>query len=280
MAGCVDSKGVPVRKMTEWVTNSEDLIYYLAKFVCNCIHEHSHPTGKEPEKLKLYPWKMCGAVVSGIQRLKDNMSKQTMYPNVSTDMKDDLGDGVPRIDRPPRIGGGCIACEYCLRSDSPRHTREPMKCIQSRVAPVVTGCPACDNYEFDRNPKNTDQGHSRKAGECRFASRPEPSSSSSSRTGAYPREPAPAAHSHESADTGAYDAAFDMPDDPGDRIPDPPRGPDKTPRTRRTYADAGTGDARLPTWNEFNVQCNLKNLRSYDPSVVIKELRKLHAGGM
>ena len=268
MAGCVDAKGVPVRKMTEWVTNDEDLIYYLAKFVCNYTHEHSHPTGKELEKLKLYPWKMCSAVVSGIQRLKNSLSKQRMYPATGTDMTGDPGNRIPKG------GGGCAACHFGLRADSPRHTRVPMKCLHVDTPSVIYGCPTCDNYEFDRNPRNADHGHTRKAGECRFADRPEPSSSSSSRTGAHPREPAPAAHSHESADTGAYDVS--IPDDPGDRIPDPPRGPDKTPRTRRTYADAGTGEARLPTWNEFDIQCNLKNLRSYDPSVVIKELRKLH----
>ena len=48
------------------------------------------------------------------------------------------------------------------------------------------------------------------------------------------------------------------------------------PRYRRAYADAGTGQTRLPDWTRFNVQVSLKNLRSWNPSVIQKELRKLH----
>ena len=33
---------------------------------------------------------------------------------------------------------------------------------------------------------------------------------------------------------------------------------------------------RLPDWTRFNVQHSLQNLRSYEPHVVKKELRKLH----
>ena len=33
---------------------------------------------------------------------------------------------------------------------------------------------------------------------------------------------------------------------------------------------------RLPDWTRFNVQFSLRNLRSYDPGVVQRELRKLH----
>ncbi len=285
MAGCVDSKGVPVKKMTEWVTNHEDLTFHLARFVCNQLHTHSHPTGKELEKLKLYPWKMCNAVVSGILRLKANLSK-SIYPTTHAETQVDPGDRVPGAAATPRGGGGCPACWSNLRADCPLHTRVPMKCLHPNETPKVYGCKACDDYTNYRNPQGHDAGHNRVKGKCRFWKVPDPSPISSHRTGAHPREPVPPASSHPSSDTGAYDASLpsapEQPSSssgsggPGDRIPDPPRGPDTTPRTRRTYADTGSGDSRLPTWNEFNVQNNLRNLRSYDPAVVTKELRKLH----
>ena len=51
---------------------------------------------------------------------------------------------------------------------------------------------------------------------------------------------------------------------------------DSEQRVRRTYADTGTGVTRLPDWSRFNVQISLRNLRSYNPAVIQRELRKLH----
>ena len=47
-------------------------------------------------------------------------------------------------------------------------------------------------------------------------------------------------------------------------------------RVRRTYADASSGTVALPDWTRFNIQQSLRNLRSWVPSVIQKELRRLH----
>jgi len=101
MAGCVDKFGQPVRKATEWMANHEDLLHYLATFVCDQMHDHGHPTGKELEKLNLYPWKMCQAVVAGIIRLKNNpaphRTTQKAYPSIAAGT-DEVPD--PPVDPP------------------------------------------------------------------------------------------------------------------------------------------------------------------------------------
>ena len=69
------------------------------------------------------------------------------------------------------------------------------------------------------------------------------------------------------------------PNEPGissrDPAPRAGRGPDTIQRVRRTYADQGSGPVRLPDWTMFDIQISLKNLRSWNPAVVQKELRKL-----
>ncbi len=67
MTGAKDDYGIPVKKATEWTANCESLVAPMRKYICDGHHEHSHPTGKALEKLKLYPWKLCGAVVDGIE---------------------------------------------------------------------------------------------------------------------------------------------------------------------------------------------------------------------
>ena len=47
------------------------LILPMQKFQCDHYpDEHGHPTGKALEKVDQYPWKLCSAVVQGIQDLK------------------------------------------------------------------------------------------------------------------------------------------------------------------------------------------------------------------
>ena len=124
------------------------------------------------------------------------------------------------------------------------------------------------------------------------------------RTGPHPRDPRPRAKTHLSADASGMDVQDDdddegePPNEPGSSsarpsdgpqyttptpVPDAesqnPRrggGPDTTQRVRRTYHDQGAGHARLPDWTRFDIQISLRNLRSWNPAVIRKELRKLH----
>ena len=109
------------------------------------------------------------------------------------------------------------------------------------------------------------------------------------RTGAHPLDPRPKATAHPSADTSGVDVQADDDTDPEEQ--DPPnelgtssadvstrrgRGPDTVARTRRTFTDQSVGTARLPDWTRFDIQVSLRNLRSWNPAVIRKEMRKLH----
>eukprot|EP00974_Lingulodinium_polyedra_P006067 574221-Lingulodinium_polyedra.AAC.1 len=62
MTGAKDEYGDPVKKRTEWTTNSDTLICPMRKYLCKGFRIHGHPTGASLEKLKQYSWKLCGAV--------------------------------------------------------------------------------------------------------------------------------------------------------------------------------------------------------------------------
>ena len=57
---------------------------------------------------------------------------------------------------------------------------------------------------------------------------------------------------------------------------DPDGDPDPRRARSRPPVERATGPEVLPDWTRFNIQHSLKALRSSDPKVIIKELRKLH----
>ena len=64
---------------------------------------------------------------------------------------------------------------------------------------------------------------------------------------------------------------------PPDPFPDADDAAENPRRaTRNPRVSTGSGHVRLPDWTRFNIQVSLQNLRSYEPHVVKKELRKLH----
>ena len=66
MAGAADDDGWPVMKPTQWLANSPALTLPVQKFKWDGLHDHSSPPGKALEKLKVYPWRLCVPVVTGI----------------------------------------------------------------------------------------------------------------------------------------------------------------------------------------------------------------------
>jgi len=251
------------------------------------------------EVLKVYPWKLCEAVVDGVQLLKEatagvrrnvHLAVIQAYPTASTDT-DDAPSASEAATTMTRGGRGCAACNASMRKDSPLHTREPMKCLHPHVKPVYWECPACqDERQMTyRNSRSTDAGHTRIQGQCKFVGKD---------VGKAPREPKPIQTTHPSAEASGLDAS--MMETVGEEVPPaygegsasasstgpheadargrgrPYGSTDAEPRTRRTWTDTGSGATRLPDWTRFSVQVSLRNLRSYEPTVVMKELRKLH----
>ena len=288
MTGAIDDQGWPVKKPTEWASNSMTLIKPLNEYHCDGSHHHGNPTGKALEKMKQYPHRLQNSVVTGIINLKKECRETVSLPNIATGSSDD-GPSLPlpktSFQRCPPGGLGCPACHQRFRIDSPAHTRDPKTCRHFDIPSVSWKCPSCQD-DKGRNPRAADPGHSKILGECRFATIEAPHPT---RIGAHPREPRPLAQTHPSAEAASRDmseeavergdvhpaASSSSSGERGDVLP-AGRGQDTVPRTRRTWTETGTGEARLPDWSRFNIQVSLKNLRSYVPEVVQKELRKLH----
>ena len=291
MAGAKDDTGMPAQKKTEWMANHRTLLARMTKLKCDGKHQHGNPTGKALNKLKVYPWKMCKLIVEGIEDLKTiDPSWKTWYTNKNplfeekawtrADVFPTVGSDSTDLPVLPAKGMGCPACHSSLRALSPMHTRKPTTCKYPDIAAKPYLCPSCADAESKyRNPRFTDSGHTYKENQCRFVDK-----SALVRTGAHPRDPRQMTVVHPSSDVSGYDAANiggssssheGQPPLVEPAHGDVPQG-DVPTRTRRTYSSSGTGESRLPDWSRFNVQISLRNLRSYEPSVVQKELRMLH----
>ena len=162
----------------------------------------------------------------------------------------------------------CPACHQNIRADCPVHNREPGSCRFPHVVPVVWKCTAC-NQGKPRYHKGHDP-HRNNPGECRLAD----PLTDTQRFGAHPREPRAPTTEHPTAERSSYDQTrSDAEEHQGESASstDNPRDVH-----RQRFADAATGPPNFPDWTRFDVQQSLKRLRSYDPKVVVKELRKLH----
>jgi len=290
MAGAIDEYKVPVQKKTEFTANDLSLLKPLERLICNGAHQHATPTGKALEKLKVYPWKLCGVIVNGIQALKLSLQTSYMLDGVHGNVHPILPTVGTQGD-PPDVPVStkkiitCPACEACLRKESDMHTRG-QGCKYPHVMPKPWQCPACKSMEERyRNPQARDPGHTYEPRKCRFEDY-----GAAQRVGAHPRDPRPLATQHPTSEQSSHDATLQTPGEHGDVPPAfgeteasssadrgrPFGATDSEPRVRRTYSTTGSGPQRLPDWSRFNVQVSLKNLRTYEPAVVQRELRKLH----
>ena len=292
MVGLRDDWNQPVKKPTEWTANSLLLVKPMKKLQCDGRHFHGQPTSKALEKLKTYPWELCEAVVDGIESLKQDERRNAShtrgnapvlsYPTIGTST--DADDAAP--PRAPFGGRGCPACHSGWRMDHPSHTRKPGVCRWHDIKARHWEYPACEKDGTGRNnpvhlPYRNDPTT------CRFGIWPK--DAGPPRSGAHPRDPRRPTVKHPSSDMRANDmglgeVAPDVPDvlphgegdptarsstetdtKPEDSMPRGVRGPDTVNRTRRTFADAGSGPTKLPDWTQFNIQVSLRNLRSWNP---------------
>ena len=166
------------------------------------------------------------------------------------------------------------------------HNRVEGVCKHPFVEPVVHECRGCQK----RMPEAS-LSHSHIPGECKFSN--SFGRRSAPRTGRHPRAPRVPAHGIPGSDAQAQ-----LPDgtDLGSEVVDPSdqaqpqesspapeshseravRGPDIVERERRTFREASVGAPRPNDWSRFDIASSLRNLKSDNPSVVLKELRKLH----
>ena len=218
-AGAIDDDGAYVQKRTKWTSNSQTLLKPMVPLQCDGTHIHGTPCNRALEKLKVYPWKLCHAVVTGVKLLKAELAR-SIYPTTSTGTATDNTPPVPPV--PPEIphgGLGCGACNANMRRESPQHTRDPHTCKQSRIASKPYECPVCASREARySHPRVNDPGHTLERDKCRFSDQ-----NPQQRTGAHPRDPRPRANEHPSAQHSSYDASRDdYTYGPGDVPPDVP----------------------------------------------------------
>ena len=127
MAGARDKFGKPVKKPTEWTANSPMLLQPLQKFKCNHRPEdHGHPTGSDLEVFKVYPWRLCEAVIDGVEKLKYSTRRtegwltevMSSYPTASTNTDPDLPEDEPR--RGSTVKDEPWQCQACQGIKQPR----------------------------------------------------------------------------------------------------------------------------------------------------------------
>ena len=118
--------GLPAKKPTEFKANSRLLLQPLERFKCDGKHQHDDLSGGGSGPLQLYTWKLAGAIVDGIVKLKDAViGPRSAFPEVSA------GPGPPDVDSgsgeqvAPRA---CLGCRRNRASIGPARNRIPRQC--------------------------------------------------------------------------------------------------------------------------------------------------------
>ena len=209
------------------------------------------------------------------------------------------------IIRPPPGGLGCPGCVDNHYMSSPTHSRNPQQCRWYDKVDYYWKCDSCM-----RNYGNNKGGHLRIPGQCRWskpwrlpddhgqarptapaaAAAPAASAASAASTpAAVPAARTPKPGDTPTAGAGSYDVTRGALSGPssgagssGDHRTRPQvigrrgrqEGGDDPPPPAAPAAAAPA--AKYPDWTRFDVQSSLRNMRSDVPSVVLRELRKLH----
>ena len=168
MTGQKDRAGQPVKKPTEMTANNEILLEPMRYFVCDNSHEHATPTGEELHRTQVYTWKLCKAIVTGIENLRQKVRHVKAYPAATTGTEEEPSDKTSN-QLSSRKRWACPACEANLRGASPAHTRVLGDCKYKTTEPRPWTCPVCAHWENTyRNPRATTPGHTNIEGQCRF----------------------------------------------------------------------------------------------------------------
>ena len=288
MTGQRGPTGKLLKKPTGFVANHPILLWYLLCFVCDHSHEHEPMIGSSVTgPAQIWTWILAKAVADGIVALKQFLQRHTVaaFPSIGVGGEDD-GVADDAVSGSSQSWRNCPGCRGRMNKTDASHNRVDGVCKHPFVEPVVHECRGCQK----RLPEAS-LTHSHIPGECKFSSsfgrRFAP------RTGKHPRAPRVPAHGIPGSDAQAQ-----LPDgsDLGSELVNPSdqvqpqesspaqessperavRGPDTVDRVRRTFREASVGAPQPNDWSRFDIASSLRNLKSTNPSVVLKELRKLH----
>ena len=202
-------------------------------------------------------------------------------------------------DPPPRSGGiiNCPACRNKIWKHSPRHTRRRNECQFPDIEPDLRW-ENCEGCKMDLSKERGN--HSYKWGECRWA--PDPAMQGSARRGKHPTAPRHRGTAEATAGSASHEQApHEGVEPPTAPTPAPPTPPADTSIPVPTPGQSSSGNPQLlhrygqsrmntpptrqdepqleeihPDWTRFDIQISLQNLRSQNPGMLRRELRKLH----
>ena len=306
-AGAVDGDQLFNKKPTLVIASDEALVSPFDNLRCDGRHQHGENWGNTSKlkNLQVWTWPFAQRVVEGIVRLKAKLRKQcaSTYPTIGT--------GPDDITPPtaPKWWDECEGCRGNMARTRREHTRTPGKCRYPNVEPEpIWTCPGC--ARVPQRARGHDD-HTGVEGECRWASASTRNKGRHARSGPHPREarlpaetdpnvdiPGPqlnpeleplappgennvrAPGAASSSDPAPQPAAPPRaPEDADSHPPRQGRGPDQQPRAVRQdqprVIEAAVGD-NPSDWTSFDVSRSLRKLRTGNPALIERELRKLH----
>ena len=244
-----------------------------------------------------WTWTFAVAVIEGLE------AHRYCYPSVGTGPGDESEAADAEDSEPWRK---CDGCRGRKRATDPLHSRIPGECKYPLVEPVSWDCVGCA-----ANRPRWHSSHSYKPEECKWAVAQ--TRSGTKRKGRHPRDGRKKASAEPTAGlpgstpegelgagdevsaenmSGLPDDAFAPTDTEGDApeaasaegarssssasaAPPSGRGPDRVPRTVRTWKDVGTGES--PTnWSQYDIQRVMRSLGCTGEAGRRRLLRKLH----
>ena len=300
--GLRTKEGLLAKKPTVLVSNSEILLSPFKNQRCKGNHEHGLLVGGRAAAAQVWPWNFANRMVEGVVRLKehlDNQWIQSAYPSV--------GSG-PQDEDAPVSKSKCYGCRNNLSKHDTRHTRVEGECKRYLDEPIDYACKGCKTHKpIDH------RSHSYEPNVCKWATTTR--RRSTMRQGKHPRQGRTPATDDETKDMqaqnidgedlGNTDEIFDEvfpplgeggsepsdlhridpePAEPGDDPAGDPAAPG-TPavqtraahtRTRKKFADTGTGAERRSDWTRFDIGNVLRVLKtSENRGTLQREIRKL-----
>ena len=239
--------------------------------------------------------------------VEDSDVAQT-YPTIATGTTDTSED---QGSEPWRE---CPGCRWRRSKTDPSHNRVQGICKHANVAPVVWGCPGCKNFQPAGASTHTYVPGECKFHETSGRSVPTRRRGRHPRQPAAASSSVPVGDAQAQLSDGTDLAAADEEEfdrlvaaeeqeqanrvlAPKDRhsksasssgpssepVPSPAessrvgkRGPDVEPRASTTITETATGTPNTSDWTRFDVRSSLRALRSPNPAVVTRELRKVH----
>jgi len=286
--GLKTKEGLPAKKPTVLVSNSELLLEPFKNQRCKGNHEHGHLVGGRAAAAQIWPWNFANRMVEGVLKLKnhlDNMYLLQAFPTVGS------GPGDPDVPVPERYKWKCNACRNNLSKSDPRHTRIPGECGRHLDESIEYSCRGCKLFK-----PATHKSHTYLPEECKWAVAM--SRRSHTRKGKHPRQGRTPAVDDETKDAQAQDIEGE---DFGihDEHPEPrvggsePSGRQSAPtdelsapvvqtraehtRNRRKFADSGVGTERRSDWTRFDIGSALRVLKTAQERATLqREVRKLH----